>query len=403
MLRQPRQRHDRAVFKDVHVLDDAVLLAVARQIADAKGQRLLRGGDGHGVSVHVHLPLIPALRAEHRAEQLAASVAQKARDAQHLARAHAQAHIAEVRLLRQAFKAENLFAEFRLFRLAARVYLVADHLPGNLRNGRILHIAVGHHHAVAQHGIAVADLHHLAQLVRDEDHADLLRLQRAQHIKNALDLRIGERRRRLIHDDDGSVHHQRACNFDNLFEGRVQRGDHGARINLQVHLLEERLRLLVHRRMIEKTAFLFDFASDEHVFVYGQVVDQVQLLMDKSDARAQRLGRICKGDSPAIELDGSPVCRKHAAQNIHQRRFSRAVFTQQRADFTLVQVKIDGLEHVVRAKGFDNSLHCQIHAFTSVPVKSITIVVLPDTGEHRLNIPQERKGHGKATALFCGE
>ena len=118
--------------------------------------------------------------------------------------------------------------------------------------------------------------------------------------------------------------------------------------------------------MIQQAAFLFDFAADKHVFIHGQIVDQVQLLMDKRDARIQRLRGSMKLHGRAVQRNRALIGLQNAAQDIHQRAFARAVFTQQGADFALVQMKIHGLEHVVCPEGFVDAAHGKIHGVTSV-------------------------------------
>src|SRR5699024_12831790 len=48
------QRDERGVVQDAHVLDDAVLLAVARHVADAQAQRLLGGAHAHAPARDEH-------------------------------------------------------------------------------------------------------------------------------------------------------------------------------------------------------------------------------------------------------------------------------------------------------------------------------------------------------------
>ena len=85
--------------------------------------------------------------------------------------------------------------------------------------------------------------------------------------------------------------------------------------------------------MVQKAVFLFQFPADEHVFIDREVVDQVQLLMDKGDPRVQRLTGVLESLRLVIQQNLPCVRPEHAAQNIHQRAFARAVLAQQRADF----------------------------------------------------------------------
>ena len=87
--------------------------------------------------------------------------------------------------------------------------------------------------------------------------------------------------------------------------------------------------------------------------------------MDESDAPVQRLGRGMKRNGNAVYLDHARVRLQHAAQNIHQRGFARAVFSQQGADFPRLQGKIHLAEHFVCAEGFYDPPHGKVHGFTS--------------------------------------
>ena len=208
--RQLPPDHDGAVFQDIHVLDDAVFLAVAGQIADAQRQRL-RGGMNHDwLAIHQDAPAIASHIAEHGAKQLASAIAQQARHAQHFARADAQRHIAVIGLKRQVFQAQHLRAQLSIARARLRAHLMAHHVARQVFHAGIAHQALGHNRAVAQHGVAIANLHDFAQLMRDKNNADLLLPEGTQHLKNALYLRIGQGGGGLIHDNDGGLHHQSA-------------------------------------------------------------------------------------------------------------------------------------------------------------------------------------------------
>ena len=87
--------------------------------------------------------------------------------------------------------------------------------------------------------------------------------------------------------------------------------------------------------------------------------------MDEGDARVQGLGGGMEGDGLAVQNDLALVGLQYAAQDVHQRGFARAVFAQQRADFSCLQAEIHLPQHVVGAEGFDDSLHGKVHGFTS--------------------------------------
>ena len=74
--------------------------------------------------------------------------------------------------------------------------------------------------------------------------------------------------------------------------------------------------------------------GQEHVFVDGQVIDQVQLLMDKGDTGIQRVHGAGKMHRLSVQLDNALVGGQNAAQDVHQRGFTGAILTQQCADLT---------------------------------------------------------------------
>ena len=198
--------------------------------------------------------------------------------------------------------------------------------------------------------------------MRDKDDTHLLFPQLPQDGEHLFDFRIGQRRRRLVHDDDFCVHQQSAADFHDLLIRRIQIAHHLFGIERQSHALKYAARLLNHPLMVKKPVLLFQLAPDKHVFVNRQIIDEVQLLMDKRDARIQRLRRRIKLHLFAIQQNLARIRLQNAAQNIHQCRFARAVFAKQRTDFALAQLKAHGLEHFVGTKRFADSVHFQFHA-----------------------------------------
>ena len=241
--------------------------------------------------------------------------------------------MAVVRFLGEILQAEHLVSKLCAAVEGLVAHIMTHHVAGQKVGGHIPDVAFRHHDAVAQHGVAVADLHHLAQLVGDEHDAYVLLFQRAQDFKYVLDFRVGERGGGFIHDDDLGVHQKRTGNFHNLLVGGVQIAHHGAGVQCKRHALKYLPGFRNHARMVQKAVFLFQFPADEHVFIDREVVDQVQLLMDKGDPRVQRLTGVLESLRLVIQQNLPCVRPEHAAQNIHQRAFARAVLAQQRADF----------------------------------------------------------------------
>ena len=93
--------------------------------------------------------------------------------------------------------------------------------------------------AVAHDRDAVGDLLQLLQAVGDVDDAHALTAQLASDAEELVDLRIGQRGRRLVHDQDGGVERERLGDLDHLLLGDGQCRGPLAGIEAETQLLEE--------------------------------------------------------------------------------------------------------------------------------------------------------------------
>ena len=97
--------------------------------------------------------------------------------------------------------------------------------------------------------------------------------------------------------------------------------------------------------------------GQEHIFIDGQVIDQVQLLMDEADARVQGIHRGGKALHLAVQTDAAAVRRENAAQNVHQGGLAGAVFSQQRAYLAGRQLEVHVLKYIVGPEGLVDFFH----------------------------------------------
>ena len=85
--------------------------------------------------------------------------------------------------------------------------------------------------------------------MRDIDDGDLTRRQPADRREQLIDLRFGERGRRLVHDQDAGVDRQRLRDFHHLLFGDAQAGDAGAWVDLNTQGLQKRARTRLDTRV----------------------------------------------------------------------------------------------------------------------------------------------------------
>ena len=108
--------------------------------------------------------------------------------------------------------------------------------------------------AVAHHGHPVGDLLELLEAVRDVDHARPPLAQVADDPEELVDLGVGQRGRRLVHDQDVRAERERLRDLDHLLLGDGEARDAGPRVELEVERLEELGGLRVEGLVVEDEA-----------------------------------------------------------------------------------------------------------------------------------------------------
>ena len=105
----------------------------------------------------------------------------------------------------------------------------AGHGLHQIGDGERAALAVRRHPAVAQHGAAVGQRHHLVEPVRDVDDRGALLLHAREHREQPLDLAGLERRRRLVEDQQPAAPAQRLGDGDKLALGESSGGRRACR------------------------------------------------------------------------------------------------------------------------------------------------------------------------------
>ena len=165
-------------------------------------------------------------------------VAGHAGDPHDLAGTDSEADIAQRR--QPAVVARPQFLDFedhvalrRRARPAVEADLSADHHAHQLVLAEFGRRARRHLLAVAQHRHRVGDLHHLFQMVRNEDHRHALRHEAAQRLEQFAALLWRQHRGRLVEDDGARAAHQHLQDFDALLYADREQPDALGRIDLQ--------------------------------------------------------------------------------------------------------------------------------------------------------------------------
>ena len=186
--------------------------------------------------------------------------------------------------------------------------------------------------------------------MRDENDIDALPRQRPHDRENLLDFLFGQRRRRFVHDDGLRLEKQCARDFDDLLVRCAKLTHEAVFVNRDAELFEKRTRLAAHLAAQQESTFA-QFAPEEDVLIDAKVVDGIELLVDEGDAVRNRIVRRTELHGAAVQQDAPRRGRKHPAEDVHQRRFARAILSEQRENLAVGDGQGNVVEHLVRAEG----------------------------------------------------
>jgi LacI family transcriptional regulator len=236
--------------------------------------------------------------------------------------------------------------------------VAVGHQPNQIGGGR------GKRHgryqtSIPQHGGAVADPPELFHPVRDVDDADAAGGQPPDRREQPLDLRLGERRCRLVHHQDAGVERQRLRHFDHLLFGDTEQPYGRLGIDRNAKPGEQARRIGGQPSAVDDACAAHRLPSEEDVRRRGEVGDQRELLVDGADPGELSLPRGVERHRPAVEQDLSGIARAGTAQDLHQRRFAGAVLAEQHVHLARAQLEAHVIEGDDARVAFADAPHQQ--------------------------------------------
>ena len=260
------------------------------------------------------------------------------------------------------------------------LHLAADHEADEVRHASRGHVVVerGRHArrgrrdacptdrlAVTQHGVALADALTLFEEVADVDHAHAARAQAFDHGEKPLRIHLREAARRLVHDEQLRLAHERAGDFHELLlrdgQGVDRRGEREVGV---VELLQCAAGEIATPGAVQPAEARGLF-TEQNVFLHAQVGREVELLVNHRDAALARVQRVRRAERLAIERDASGVGLIRAGEDFHQRAFARAVLADERVRLAGCDGQCDapqrvrGTEGLAHAGHFEAGLHAR--------------------------------------------
>jgi hypothetical protein len=184
--------------------------------------------------------------------------------------------------------------------------------------------------AVAQRGDHVGDREDLLEAMRDEQHCRALVTQGAHHAEQSLDLRAGECRGRLVHDQDPGVERQRLRNLDHLLVGDREPPCDIAGRQPDAEPVEQHGGRGVDGAMIDRSGVTARLPAHEDVLRHREIGEQGRFLVDHCDARVTSIGWAVEHHRLAVDEYRSRVGTVDTGQCLDQRRLARAVLAGDR-------------------------------------------------------------------------
>ena len=249
--------------------------------------------------------------------------------AEDLARAHREGDVLE-----RAFAAEagDLEDGFPRLRPPLRVD-GAQRTPDHHLDGAIPVELGGRMHAdqvpIAQDRDAVGDPVDLLHPVADEHHGDAPRLQGGDDGEQPLDLALGERRGRLVHDQHLGLDRQRPRDLDELLLGGAQPLQHLLRTARQADDVEQLLRPRPHAGVVDAAEPPARHVAHEDVLEDAEIAEQAGMLVHDRDAAAGRLQRRPGLDRDAVDEHRTAVGPIDAGQQLDAGALAGAVLPQE--------------------------------------------------------------------------
>ncbi|MGF6842381.1 hypothetical protein QF001_006276 [Paraburkholderia youngii] len=254
-------------------------------------------------------------------------------DAENLARAHLERHVAHDLAAREPLHFQQRRADVARAEIDMLAELAADHPGDDLLARQIRHRVDMHEAAVAQHRDPFGHPRQLFEPMRDIDEPDAARLQPPDLLEQQIDLARGQHRGRLVEYQHAAVADQVAGDLDHLLMTDTEFADQRVGIDRVEPDLRHRL-----ARVLPQLAAI-DPAEAERARARQPVQEQVlgdrqgrqQIQLLHHHAHAERLGLgAARGRVPrAGELHRARARLDQPADDLRQRALARAVLAGQ--------------------------------------------------------------------------
>ena len=164
--------------------------------------------------------------------------------------------------------------------------------------------------------------------MRDVDDAGAGGLEARDQREERVDFPIGECRGRLVHHDDAGALRERLGNFDQLLLRNRQAARRAVERKFDAKLVHHRDRALARCPLVEHEA-PHGLGAEHDILQSVERRHEIELLVDHPDTESLGIVRRGNRDVDALNGDRAMIGALRAGEDLHQRRFARAVFADE--------------------------------------------------------------------------
>jgi hypothetical protein len=222
-----------------------------------------------------------------------------------------------------------------------------------------------HEFPVAQHRHPVGQKEDFLQSMRDINDPDPALAQQPHNPEQPLHVVLGQRRRRLVHNQDARVVRQRLGDLHPLPVTDRKRADQQVRIEVvDIEVGQQLQRPPSHLGPVDPAEPPLRRMPHEDVLGDGQLREQQQFLIDGRDPGRLRLLRRGEIGRLAVERHRAGIGPVHARHDLDQRRLAGAILAKQRMHFACLDVEADVRQRPHAGKRFADAgeLKDSVHA-----------------------------------------
>ena len=184
--------------------------------------------------------------------------------------------------------------------------------------------------------------------MRDEQHGDAGLAERFDDPEEPPGLVGGQRRRRLVHDQDACVERECLGDLDGLLLGHREAAGRLLDVELDAEPLEDRLRIALHLPAVDDPPAVA--MADEDVLGDRQVGEDHRLLVDRDDPQCLCIEGARDRSRLTVDDELAGVRLLDAGHHLDQRRLAGPVLTDEGVHLARVERKRGTVERLGRAE-----------------------------------------------------